>query len=511
MPCLKFPLWYSSVSPDSKASLEQIRIPQRPFPAERVYRVLCYNNRNSRRRSDDSGAPHRNDAIMPKHKDQRSNKPPGWRDMAYRQPAKLTRVQQGYAEDARDVERSVYNSAVEAGRLSYKYDVRVPGAKAGTNRRPTANDMAREFNAIKKEVSPYVTKVSKFVVQGAFESYDIAKRKWMTDQEKSRELGYCYVHGPGPRDDGKECSYRCGEPRFHRKKDTGTGSFLAATGVDHIKYDGGRRIDLPGFRKLPGNKSVKMARALPPDFIPVRVTFTYEHGRWMISVGGYAPPVPQIAPDNQSAVGVDAGMQPLAAVADSDGLEYLVANIKAYYHAERQLAFWQRKTAYDPKRRRYRCRQPGSRGWREAKRQEAKCHRRVVGLRSNIQHHLSKRIASTYAYIGIETLNVKGMDKLPGQAKAVRDAGIGTLLRQIRYKAEWYGATIVAADRWYPSSKTCSACGAVNAALGREPEWTCPGCGVRHDRNINAARNLLKLALAAALDLLKQRQGLVGT
>ena len=71
------------------------------------------------------------------------------------------------------------------------------------------------------------------------------------------------------------------------------------------------------------------------------------------------------------------------------------------------------------------------------------------------------------------------------------------LLNQIRYKADWYGTRIVEADQWYPSSRTCSACGVVNAALGREPRWSCPSCGVMHDRNENAARNLGKLALLA--------------
>ena len=74
---------------------------------------------------------------------------------------------------------------------------------------------------------------------------------------------------------------------------------------------------------------------------------------------------------------------------------------------------------------------------------------------------------------------------------------MSSLLDQIRYKADWYGTDIVEADQWYPSSKTCSACGVVNPELGREPMWSCPSCGVIHDRNENAARNLGKLALLA--------------
>ena len=71
------------------------------------------------------------------------------------------------------------------------------------------------------------------------------------------------------------------------------------------------------------------------------------------------------------------------------------------------------------------------------------------------------------------------------------------MLDQIQYKASWYGTRIVEADQWYPSSKTCSGCGVVNGDLGREREWNCPSCSAQHDRNQNAARNLLKLARLA--------------
>ena len=83
------------------------------------------------------------------------------------------------------------------------------------------------------------------------------------------------------------------------------------------------------------------------------------------------------------------------------------------------------------------------------------------------------------------------------QPKALTDAGMSRLLNQIRYKATWYSTQIVEASRRYPSSKTCSACDEVNQDLRREPIWTCPSCGVAHDRNENGARNLLKLALLA--------------
>ena len=94
------------------------------------------------------------------------------------------------------------------------------------------------------------------------------------------------------------------------------------------------------------------------------------------------------------------------------------------------------------------------------------------------------------------------MDQLHHQAKAIRDAAIGGLLQKISYKAGWYGTTIIAADQWFPSSKTCSECGVINADLKRETRWACPSCGRHHDRNLNAARNLHKLALLAVRELM---------
>ena len=152
----------------------------------------------------------------------------------------------------------------------------------------------------------------------------------------------------------------------------------------------------------------------------------------------------------------------------------------------------------------------GSRGWREAQQRLNAIHRRSKGLRENAHHQLSRLLVRKYAVLAIESLSVAGMDQLPHQAKAVRDAAIGGLLQKIRYKADWYGTVIVEADRFFPSSKLCSDCGAHNAELGREPYWTCSDCGVQHDRNENAALNLLTLAINAARELGKLALGPVG-
>ena len=171
------------------------------------------------------------------------------------------------------------------------------------------------------------------------------------------------------------------------------------------------------------------------------------------------------------------GHQPLGGGRDSTEYE----NPKAYYAAQRRLKRWQHIQAR---------RKPSSRGWWEAQRRIDAIHRRITGLRNNLHHQVSLALVRKYHTLGIESLNVADMIRAGLQSRDLSDAGISTLLNQICYKSDWYGTRIVEADRWYPSSKTCSACGKYNAELDRQLHWSCPGCGVIHDRNLNAARNL---------------------
>ena len=226
-----------------------------------------------------------------------------------------------------------------------------------------------------------------------------------------------------------------------------------------------------------------MTRSIP-EGIPHEVTIRKRNGRWYASIAYWKPPIAPPQRETQSVGGVDVGISPLAV--DSDGVHY--QNPKALDSALRKLRRWQRARER---------RTPGSRGWWVAQRRLDAVQRRVTGLRNNAHHQVSRELVWKYHTLGIETLNIAGMIKAGRQAKALADAGMSSLLNQIRYKSGWYGTRIVEADQWYPSSKTCSACGVVNTELGREPRWSCPSCGVIHDRNANAARNLQKLALLA--------------
>ena len=382
--------------------------------------------------------------LQGKKRRQPSSRPLGWLPAAIVVQLELTCRQESYAKRSTGIARFVYNRMVANDQAGRDADLWL-----------TPHELEKEFNAA-KQVNPslaFVTSVSKFVAQGACRNDRNAHSRWLSKELKARK------------------------PVFHRRNRTGTGSFLAASGIATVRYNGNRRLHLPYLG------SVRMTRSLP-EGIPYEVTIRRRNGGWYASVAYWKPPIAPPNRENQSVGGADVGINPLAV--DSDGTEY--PNPKAYGKALRKLHRWQRAQSR---------RTPGSRGWWEAQHRLDQAHRRVTGLRNNAHHHVSRELVRKYHTLGIETLNVAGMIKAGLQSKALSDAGMASLLEQIRYKAHWYDTKLVEADQWYPSSKTCSNCGVVNEDLGREREWDCPNCGTQHDRNQNAARNLLKLALLA--------------
>lgn len=136
----------------------------------------------------------------------------------------------------------------------------------------------------------------------------------------------------------------------------------------------------------------------------------------------------------------------------------------------------------------------GSKNKEKARIRVARLHEYVKNERQNSFHQLSSEIVNENQVIYLEDLNVKGMMQFGPLGLSVADAGMGEFVRQLKYKARWRGKQVVQIDRWYPSSKTCSDCGYVNddLALG-DREWTCPECGARHDRDHNAAKNIMRV------------------
>ena len=141
---------------------------------------------------------------------------------------------------------------------------------------------------------------------------------------------------------------------------------------------------------------------------------------------------------------------------------------------------------------------PVSENAKKARAKLSRLHARIAHIRQDALHQLTSDITRRFHTIGIEDLNVGGMLKNRRLARSIADMSFFEFRRQLEYKAERRGGMVVVANRWFPSSKTCSACGTIQEKMPLAVrQWTCPDCGAFHDRDVNAARNLLALGLAA--------------
>jgi putative transposase len=191
-------------------------------------------------------------------------------------------------------------------------------------------------------------------------------------------------------------------------------------------------------------------------------------------------------PATGDSVGVDLGVTNFAVTSGGER----IANPRHLERKARNLARYQRRLA--------RC-QRASANRAKVAAKIARAHRKVRASRADFLHRASARLARDNDVIVIEDLAVKNMVKNRRLARAISDCGWGELRRQLEYKAARAGRQLIVIDRWYPSSKTCSACGHLLASLNLSTRtWQCPSCGTRHDRDINAAKNILAAGLAVS-------------
>lgn len=227
--------------------------------------------------------------------------------------------------------------------------------------------------------------------------------------------------------------------------------------------------------------NVRWSRPLPSE--PTTVTVSMDSaGRYFVSCLCEFEPTP--LPVTPRMVGVDVGLAHLAVLSTGEKID----NPKHTARFADQLARAQRALAKKKK---------GSRNRAKAKRRVARIHARIADARLDVLHKLTTRLVRENQVICVETLSVKNMVKLPALAKSIQDAAWGEFVRQLGYKAEWAGRTLVAIDRFYPSTKRCGGCGHVVSKMPLDVRsWTCPECGAEHDRDVNAAKNVRAAGLA---------------
>ncbi|MCI0708831.1 MAG: transposase [Chloroflexi bacterium] len=273
-----------------------------------------------------------------------------------------------------------------------------------------------------------------------------------------------------------------GYPKFKKKNSTYQ-SFSYPQGINV----NGNHVWLPKIGWVKFRRSHKPKRYREIEGTIKRATVKYKASGWYVSLNCEVdieqPDPVDITPDNS--IGIDL-------VTTSDGEKF--TNPRHYRKLERKLKREQRKLSR---------KQPGSNNRLKQKQKVARLHERIANRRKDTLHKLSRQLIDENQAIFCENLNVKGMAK-GNMGKSVGDAAWSELVRQLKYKAQWAGKPLLQVGRFYASSQLCSACQYQHTELApSERRWTCPNCGVEHDRDINGAINIhtegLKQYVAAGL------------
>ncbi len=266
-------------------------------------------------------------------------------------------------------------------------------------------------------------------------------------------------------------------PVFKSKK----GDQAAEYTTSAFKWDG-KHLTLA---KMNAPLDIHWSRTLPKGAKPTTVTVTKDTaGRYFVSilVEEDIKPLPALSKQ----VGLDLGLKSMVVLSTGEA----VGNPRYFAKDEKKLAKAQRRHAKKKK---------GGKNRAKARLKVARIHARVADRRRDYQHKLSTRIIRENQVVCIESLTVKNMVQNHSLAKSISDVGWGEFVRQLEYKAEWYGRTLVKIDKWYPSSKRCFDCGHILDSLSLDTRvWTCPECHVTHDRDHNAAKNVLAAGLAVS-------------
>ncbi|MGW6929133.1 RNA-guided endonuclease InsQ/TnpB family protein [Lentzea sp. NPDC054927] len=231
---------------------------------------------------------------------------------------------------------------------------------------------------------------------------------------------------------------------------------------------------------------IRWSRPLPEDVVPSTVTVSRDAaGRWFVSLLCEDPSVTPL-PTTDSVVGIDVGLDHLLVLSTGEKID----NPRHERRDRKTLAKAQRVLSR---------KQKGSSNRSKARIKVARVHARIADRRTDYLHKITSRLVRENQTLVVEDLAVSNMVGNRRLARAISDAGWRQFRQLLEYKASWYGRDVIAVDRWFPSSKLCSVCGALAAEMPLQVRaWTC-GCGTTHDRDVNAARNILAAGLAVSV------------
>ncbi len=325
--------------------------------------------------------------------------------------------------------------------------------------------LRREWNRVKDTVAPWWRENSKEAYSAGLDGLARALKNYFESRA------------------GKRAGTRVGFPKLRKKVSRQSVRFT--TGA--IRVTDRTDIALPRLGRMRTHEptTVLTERIQAGSARILSATLSLDGGRWYVSFtceverGERRPTCPA------SIVGLDVGVRHLAVLSTGE----TVANPRPLRKTYRKIARLNRALTR---------RQRRSRRWHDTARWLGRAHARVRHIRADVMHKLTTQLARTHGTIVVEHLNVSGMLQNRRLARALADAGLGELRRQLGYKCLWYGSQLIQAPTFFPSSKTCSRCGVAKATLPLSAQvFRCDHCGAVLDRDLNAATNLAALAAAS--------------
>jgi putative transposase len=355
-------------------------------------------------------------------------------------------VQATYFAKAAGVARFTYNWALSQYQQQYKAHKADP-----TLPKPSVFALSRRLNAIKREQFPWMLEVTSSARDQAILQLDNAFRNFFAGRARY--------------------------PKFRKK-----GRADRFTLSNQLVTIDGCRIRIPKLGWVRMREPLRFAGKI------MSVTISRVTNRWFASIAVAIPDnshLPQA--ESQGVVGVDLGVSALATLSTGE----VITGPKPY----RRLLGRVRRLSRSLSRK-----QKGSANRAKVREKLAKLHARIAAIRQDALHKLTTDLTRRFCTVVVENLNARGMLKNRYLARSISDMGFYEFQRQLEYKAAMRGGQVVVADRFFASSKTCSACGHKLEVLPLSVrEWTCPACGVIHDRDVNAAINLRNMAASSAV------------
>ena len=309
-------------------------------------------------------------------------------------------------------------------------------------------------NRVLKKQHPWLQEVDKFALTNAIYSMDTAYRKFFREH--------------------------AGYPRFKRKHEGRKSYTTNITGNNiEVSFEEGW-IKLPYLKRVKAKLHRRFSGKIKRATVSVTPTEKY-----FVSI--LVETEQEELPHTDKAVGIDVGIKDLCVT--SDGRVY--ENPKTYIKYQKKLARLQRQLAHKVK---------GSANYRKTKREIALCHEKIANIRKDRLHKISSELISENQVIVSEELRVKNMLGNHHLAKHIADASWGELFRQLEYKSAWNGRQYIQVDTFFASSQLCGNCGYQNRDIKNLSirKWICPVCGTYHDRDVNAAKNILQKGLSQA-------------